>query len=140
MPKAAHMKRLHVDANVILRFLRNDDAKQSPRARSLVDSAQRGETILILSSTTLAEIFYALRASYRMSRTDAADLLIRLLHTGVFELEDENRMLDALARVARANVDFGDAHLAALAVSTGEPIVTFDQDFKKFSDVVIHVP
>ncbi|MBE7538494.1 MAG: PIN domain-containing protein [Opitutaceae bacterium] len=134
------MKRLHVDANVILRFLRNDDAKQSPRARSLVDSAQRGETILILSSTTLAEIFYALRASYRMSRTDAADLLIRLLHTGVFELEDENRMLDALARVARANVDFGDAHLAALAVSTGEPIVTFDQDFKKFSDVVIHVP
>lgn len=134
------MKRLHVDANVILRFLRNDDAKQSPRARSLVDSAQRGETILILSSTTLAEIFYALRASYRMSRTDAADLLIRLLHTGVFELEDENRMLDALARVARSNVDFGDAHLAALAVSTGEPIVTFDQDFKKFSDVVIHVP
>jgi len=134
------MKRLHVDANVILRFLRNDDAKQSPRARSLVDSAQRGETALILFSITLAEVFYALRASYRMSRTDAADLLIRLLHTGVFELEDENRMLDALARVARANVDFGDAHLAALAVSTGEPIVTFDQDFKKFSDVVIHVP
>lgn len=133
------MKRLHVDANVILRFLRNDDAKQSLRARSLVDSAQRGETILILSSITLAEVFYALRASYRMSRTDAADLLIRLLHTGVFELEDENRMLDALARVARANVDFGDAHLAALAVSTGEPIVSFDQDFKKFSDVVIHV-
>jgi len=134
------MKRLHVDANVILRFLRNDDPKQSPRARSLVDSAQRGETALILFSITLAEVFYALRASYRMSRTDAADLLIRLLHTGVFELEDENRMLDALARVARANVDFGDAHLAALAVSTGEPIVTFDQDFKKFSDVVIHVP
>ncbi len=134
------MKRCHVDANVVLRFLRNDDPRQSPAAKRLLAAAQADQVTLVLSAVTVAEIFYALRASYRMARADAAHLLTSLLHSGVFELPDEPEILDALARVAKINVDFGDAYLAARAVAAKEPVATFDRDFEKFADVVVQAP
>ena len=133
------MKRCHVDANVLLRFLRNDDPRQSPAARRLLAAAQSGEVTLVLSAVTVAEVCYALRASYRLPRP-AAHLLADLLQAGVFELEDEPPVLDALARMARANVDFGDAYLAARAAASREPVATFDGDFAKFPDIKVLSP
>ena len=54
------MKRLHLDANVVLRFLRDDDVKQSPAARRLIGEASEGKIVLALSAVTVGEIFYAL--------------------------------------------------------------------------------
>jgi predicted nucleic acid-binding protein len=42
------MKRLHLDANVVLRFLRDDDPKQSPAARRLIHEASEGKVTLIV--------------------------------------------------------------------------------------------
>lgn len=134
------MKRLHLDANVVLRFLRDDDPKQAPAARRLVGEANEGKITLILSAVTVAEIFYALRASYKVPRTDIAALLIGLLRSGVLEVEHEQRLLDAFARVQKANVDFGDAWLAATAAEAGEAVASFDEDFRGFPDVAWHRP
>jgi len=134
------MKRYHLDANVLLRFLRNDDAEQSPAAKKLVEAGKTGQALLSLSPVTVAEVFYALRTAYRMPRQDAAKLLSTLLRSSTFELEHEGRVLDALQRVERCNVDFGDGYLAATAVEAAEAVASFDQDFKKFSDLSIHVP
>ena len=132
------MKRLHLDANVVLRFLRDDDPKQAPAARRLIGEANAGKVTLALSVVTLGEIFYALRASYKLPRPEIAGLLTNLLHSGVFEVEHELRLLDALARVQAANVDFGDAWLAATAAEAAEPVATFDDDFEAFADVRRH--
>jgi len=129
------MKRLHLDANVVLRFLRDDDAKQSPAARRLIGEASKGAIEAVLSTVTLGEIFYALRSSYKMPRPEAAALLDGLVRSGAFDVEHEGRMLDTLARVRAANVDFGDAWLAATAVEVGESVASFDEDFGKFADV-----
>jgi predicted nucleic acid-binding protein len=129
------MKRLHLDANVVLRFLRDDDATQSPAARRLIGEASKGAVVAVLSVVTAGEIFYALRASYKMPRPEAAALLDGLVRSGAFEIEQEGRLLAALARVRTANVDFGDAWLAATAVEAGEAVASFDEDFGKFSDV-----
>jgi len=52
------MSRVHVDANVILRFLRNDDPQQSPRAASLFQHAQSSDDIeMVVSVVTLMEVF-----------------------------------------------------------------------------------
>jgi predicted nucleic acid-binding protein len=132
------VKRLHLDANVVLRFLRDDDPGQSPAARRLIGEANDGKVTLVLSAVTVAEIFYALRASYKMPRPEVAELLTHLVRSGVFEVEHEPRLLDTLARVHPANVDFGDAWLAATAAEAGEPVATFDDDFDAFSDVKRH--
>ncbi len=134
------MKRLHVDANVVLRFLRDDDPKQSRAARRLIGEANEGKVTLILSAVTVAEIFYALRASYKMPRAEIAPLLTSLLRSGVFEAEHELRLLDTLARVQKANVDFGDSWLAATAAEAGEAVASFNEDFRLFADVPWHRP
>ena len=129
------MTRHLVDANVLLRFLRNDDPVQSPRAKALLALAQQGEVVLAVSVLTMAEVFYALRASYKVSRPAAAELLSQLLRANVLEIEQETIVADALARVGAANVDMGDAVLAAQAAASGDAIATFDRDFTHFPDV-----
>jgi predicted nucleic acid-binding protein len=134
------MKRLHLDANVVLRFLRDDDAKQSPAARRLIGEASEAKVALVLSAVTVTEIFYALRAAYKLPRAEVVALLDALVRSGVFEVEHELRLLDALGRVRTANVDFGDAWLAATAKEAGEAVASFDEDFAKFADVEWHRP
>lgn len=133
------MKRVHLDANVVLRFLRDDDPRQSPAARRLIGEANAGRVLLVLSVVTVTEIFYALRASYKLPRAETAGLLQDVMRSGVFAVEHEARLHEALGRVRSANVDLGDAWLAATAAEAGEPVATFDEDFAAFPDVTRHV-
>ncbi|MGI8604455.1 MAG: PIN domain-containing protein [Verrucomicrobiales bacterium] len=133
------MKRCRLDANVLLRFLRNDDPVQSPQARSLLVRAQKGEIHLAMSVLTLAEVFYALRASYKQPRRAAAAALLRLVQTGAIEIEQEQLLASALESVITANVDLGDAMLAAEAAASGDEVATFDRDFTRFPDIQRHV-
>lgn len=132
------MKRCHLDANIVLRFLRNDDPKQSPAARRLIEAGQAGRIRLVLSTVTVAEVFYAFRTSYKMSRAEASDHLAALLGSSVFELENEARVLNTLQYVEKFNVDFGDAYLAVTAAESGDLIASFDQDFKRFPRVTLY--
>lgn len=96
--------------------------------------------ILEVSAVTVAEAFYALRASYHVDRRRAAQTLAGLLNTAAFWLSEPSRIVDALARVQAANVDFGDAYLAASAFETGNAVASFDHDLDKFSDITRHEP
>jgi predicted nucleic acid-binding protein len=130
----------HLDANVVLRFLRNDDPRQSPAAAKLFGQAKSGKIQLRLSAVTVAEIFYVLARVYQHSRVNAAAKLIPLIHSDAIEVEKRKRVLDALKRVASANVDFGDGYLAATAAEQGDQIASFDEDLQAFPDVTTTAP
>lgn len=130
----------HLDANVVLRFLRNDDPRQSPAAAKLFAQAKSGRVRLAISAVTVAEVFYVLARVYRHSRAEAAARLIPLLQSSVLEVEHRRRILGALHRVSQANVDFGDGYLAATAVEQGDKVASFDEDLQAFPDVIAVVP
>lgn len=130
----------HLDASVVLRFLRNDDPKQSAAAARLFASAKAGRIGLALSAVTVAEVFYVLARVYRHTKPGAASLLVPLIQTGVVRVGERARVLDALRRVIRANADFGDAYLAATAAEAGGAIASFDEDLRTFTDVATVVP
>jgi predicted nucleic acid-binding protein len=132
--------RCHLDANVVLRFLRNDDPRQSPAAARLFETAKAGRTHLLLSAVTVAETFYVLVKVYGLTRTEAAGKLLPFIQSDVIEVESSSRVADALQRVARANVDFGDGYLAATAAERGDKIVSFDKDMRAFADVTTEAP
>lgn len=132
------MRRILVDANVVLRFLRRDDPVQSEQAKRLMVHAKEGKYNLVLSVLTVAEVFYALRASYKLERGKAAAILTDLLCAGLFEVEEESVLLDALRRVQSANVDLGDAMLAAQALNEECYLASFDQDFLRFPELLRH--
>ncbi|HEY2881712.1 MAG TPA: PIN domain-containing protein, partial [Pirellulales bacterium] len=68
------------------------------------------------------------------------ETLIDLLGAPAFQLSQPQRIFDGLARVAAANVDFGDAYLAAAAIESCVPVASFDRDFDRFADVVRFEP
>ncbi len=131
---------VHVDANVILRFLRNDDSKHSPQAARLFQQAQGDESLnLIVSAVTIMEVFYVLIRPYKMPRKSAARLLHDLLGTGVLECPERSLVLDALSRITSQKDLFGDAYLAALATRDGEATVaSFDKGLAQFGDIKLH--
>ena len=132
--------RYHLDANVVLRFLRNDDLKQSPAAAKLFANAKAGKLHLAISAVTVAEAFYVLARVYKHSKPDAAAKLRPLVQSDVLEVDDRSRVLDALDRVIKANVDFGDGYLAATAAKHGDSVASFDADLQIFKDLSIFVP
>lgn len=129
------MNTLLLDATVLLRFLRDDDPVQAAAARRLLTEARDGKVLLRLTTITLAEVFYALRASYKIPRAECARLLAQIVRTGVCEVENETLVLATLARVEAANVDFGDAYLASEAAASGAGVASFDEDFGRFPEV-----
>jgi len=130
----------HLAANVVLRFLRNDDARQSPASAKLFARAKSGQVRLAISAVTVAEIFYVLARVYKHTRVEAAARLIPLIQSNALEAEHRKRILDALRRVTLANVDFGDAYLAATAVERGDKVASFDTDLQFFPDLKTLVP
>ena len=132
--------RYHLDANVVLRFLRNDDPQQSPAAAKLFAAGKAGKMRLFLSSVTVAEIFYVLARVYKHTPAGAAANLIPLVHSDAIEVENRKRVLNALQRVAQTKVDLGDAYLAATASEYGDQVASFDDDLQSFPDITTMVP
>jgi predicted nucleic acid-binding protein len=130
--------RIHLDANVILRFLRNDDPRHSPAAARLFQKAADGKAELFISAVTINEVFYAFTASYKLSHPDAAKKLLPFVRAGALEFEHEACLVDALQRVVSENVDFGDAYLAATAAHCKEPVASFDADLRTFKDIELY--
>jgi predicted nucleic-acid-binding protein len=131
-------RRVHLDANVILRFLRNDDPDQSPIAVVLFDRAQNGLLDLVVSPVTVLEVFYVLATSYGMPRPDVAKILHTLLASDLVRCEDKGITIDALQRITSNKVSFGDAYLMATASQSQEEIATFDKGIASLKDIRIY--
>ena len=132
-----HAKRPHLSGRrqYSAALLRNDHPQLSPRAAKLIEQANAGKAVLHISAVTVAEVFYALKTSYKVSRRQAAAALMNVLSTPAFRMSPPRTILDGLARVLAANVDFGDGYIAAAAVEAGIPVASFDRDLDKFDDL-----
>lgn len=131
------------DANVFLRFLRNDHAEHSPAAREVIEQAADGEVILRVPEIVVADIFYTLTAPMmKIPRATAARQLAALLQQPGMEVENKSRVLDILALCETKNIDYGDAALIVLAKSTVQqlPILSYDQDFTKVPEITAFSP
>ena len=105
------MKELLLDANVLVRFLVQDDASQSPAATALLESADRQECRLHLDGLAIAECVYVLVGHYRRNRKDVVGALLTLIQSSGVVTADADVVSDALRRFAAVNVDFADAWL-----------------------------
>jgi predicted nucleic acid-binding protein len=129
------MKELLLDANVLVRFLVQDDPKQSAAATALFEKAERREIVLHPEALTVAESVYVLLGPYGRNRTEVVNVLLAIIQNAGVETMDEDVVADALRRFAAFNVDFSDAWMAARAAQQGRAVASFDRDFAKFKDI-----
>jgi predicted nucleic acid-binding protein len=131
------------DANVFLRFLRNDHAEHSPAAKRVIEQAAAGAVILRVPEIVVADIFYTLTAPVmKVPRAAAARQLAALLQQPGMDVENRKQVLDTLGLCETRNIDYGDAALIVFAQSTVQPlpILSFDQDFNKEPAVTAFSP
>ncbi len=129
------MIRYLLDTNVLLRFLRSDDAQHSPGARALFSDACDGKCVLILTEVAVAEAVWVLDSFYQTGREQIAEGLRKVIVSAGIRCVKQDEMLDALKRFASTECDFLDCYLAALAAASGDHVARFDKDFDQFDDI-----
>jgi predicted nucleic-acid-binding protein len=127
-------KRRLVDTNLIVRYLVQDHEKHAKAAGKLFDACDRGDVVIVVLPAVLAECVFVLESFYEHPRGDIASALGRLISSPGVEI-DAAINLDALDRYRRTKVHFVDCLIAATAATENMPAASFDQDFRKFTDV-----
>ena len=133
-------KRKLVDTHLIVRYLVQDHEKHAKAAGKLFEACDRGEIEIVVLSAVLAECVFVLESFYQHPRANIAPVLSTLISSPGVEISDKAIHLDALDRYRKTKVHFVDCLLAAAANAEGIPVATFDQDFRKLSDVRIENP
>jgi predicted nucleic-acid-binding protein len=131
---------LILDANIILRFLRQDEPAQSKTCVDLFIRAEQGEFSLQIDAISFAEVVWVLTSNYKQPRAKIAELLSSLLQHPAIIAENRDRLHHTLSLYGSTNVDFIDCYLAAHGHETGHTIVTYDHDFKKFPGLTWRTP
>ena len=127
-------KRRLVDTNLIVRYLVQDHEKHAKAAGKLFDACDRGDVVIVVLPAVLAECVFVLESFYEHPRGDIASALGRLLSSPGVEI-DAAIHLDALDRYRKTKVHFVDCLIAATAATEDMSVASFDQDFRKFTDV-----
>lgn len=120
-----------LDANVVVRLLTDDPQEMADRARALFERATQGELRLLLTPLVVAECVWVLRSFYKRPLGDIASALQQVGAAEGVRLQPSGLISEALEAMARHNVDFADAYLAAQGRSQGQRVASFDGDFKK---------
>ena len=129
-------RRAIIDANVVLRYLLGDDPKQSPEAVELIEKSP-AET-LYLPTIVLAEVTWTLKFHFAVPRDEICSAIQRFIAQPSVSVDSAT--LDAVGRFATFNTDFADCALAAASAATGLPLITYDLDYRRFTDVVAKRP
>lgn len=108
-----------VDTNILVRFVLDDDASQTPIARKIIDGGVR------VSLTVLLETAWLLGSRGRMTRTELNEALNVLLDVETIHFDDAESVRIALDLHAKG-ADIADA-LHLVAARGSEAFVTFDK-------------
>lgn len=114
-----------VDANVLVRYVTNDDQMQ---ARTAMDILEKEENIFV-PKTVLLEMEWVLRAVYNLKPPAVSNSMRHILGLPNVTAEDMKQVATALEHYAKG-MDFGDAlHLASCHET--KKFYTFDKEFAK---------
>lgn len=116
-----------IDTNVLLRYLTDDDARQSAVAARFITSLRpdaRGHIALI----TVAELVWVLKSRYGASPAELSGTLLQLLSDDRLVVQDPQSLWLALDEVERSKVDLADALIAFVNLQQGcSHTITFDR-------------
>ncbi len=117
-----------LDTNVLVRWLVEDDDKQTARARSLFESARANQTMLFVPSTVMLELEWVLRARYQFDKATVLGTFNALLETLELEFQGEAALERALHMYRLGAAEFADClHAGVCGAADRAPLLTFDE-------------
>ena len=117
-----------LDANVLVRFIAQDDAVQSGAATRLIERRLTVENPGRVNVVAMAETAWVLQRVYGLSDKSLAATIERILQVDVLEVENQQQVFAAMLAVRTGRGAFADALIGALDANAGcSHTLTFDR-------------
>ena len=117
-----------LDTNVILRYLLQDDPKQTTLANHIVDQVLSDRNPGFISVVTVLEMVWVLRSLLKQTPAEIATHLEHLLAADSFEVQNGQQVFEAAFALKRGTGEFEDALIGALNAWAGcAHTLTFDK-------------
>jgi predicted nucleic-acid-binding protein len=120
-----------IDTNVLVRYLTQDDPRQSRRASAFVAEAMSGGERLFVGAVVLCELVWVLHGAYVFDRRTISMALERILATAQLEIDQKDVVREALEDYRTGGGDFADYVIGRRGREAGcEKTATFDRRLK----------
>jgi predicted nucleic-acid-binding protein len=117
-----------LDANVLVRYLTQDDPVQSAKATELIERRLTRRDPGFISIVAMAEAVWVLERAYRLGDAEIATTIERTLQADSLVVENEQEVFTAMIALKEGRGSFADALIGALGARAGcSATVTFDQ-------------
>lgn len=116
-----------LDTNVLVRYIMQDDAKQSPLATRLVESLS-ADSPGFIPLISVMELAWVLTSAYELNRDQLVEALEGLLRTKEIVVERAETIWKALRVFQSANADLADCLIERSAAAAGcDRTMTFNR-------------
>ncbi|HEX6020163.1 MAG TPA: type II toxin-antitoxin system VapC family toxin [Burkholderiaceae bacterium] len=116
-----------LDTNVLVRYVAQDDARQTAQANALMESLTT-ERPGFIATVVLVEALWVMEDVYAASRERLAEIAEGLLQTDTLVVEGAERAWRALVGFRKGNADFADHLIARTCEAAGCSVTyTFDK-------------
>ncbi len=124
-----------LDTNILVRYIAQDDAIQSPIATRIIEDRLTEEHPGFISLVTMAETVWVLDRSYELSAVEIAAAIERILQIDTFLVQSEQEVFTAMAALKTGAGSFSDALIGALGTQAGcVTTLTFDKKATRLQD------
>lgn len=117
---------LALDTNVLVRYLAQDDARQSAAATRFIEQRLGPTDRGFVSLVTLLEAVWVMESRYGADAALVANILSDLLETASLEVQDAGAVRAATQLYRKGGVDLHDCLIVGLAAQRKARVVTFD--------------
>lgn len=117
-----------LDTNVVIRYLTQDDPKQSAIANRIIEQELTEKNQGYITLISLIEIAWVLESCYEQTKDDLINVLDLLLTIKQISIEKTDLVYLALKRFRTGTADFSDALITLVCEDAGcKRIISFDK-------------
>ena len=126
-----------LDTIVLVRYIMQDDAKQSPKASRLIESLTSDEPGFV-SIVSVVELGWVLSSSYGLTRDQVGQAFEALLRTKEIIIDRADLVLKSLRLFKASSADFADCLIEHTAANAGcDRTMTFDVGAAKMTGMTL---
>lgn len=100
-----------LDTNVLVRYIMQDDPKQTPKANRLIESLT-AEKPGFVTVVTVIELVWVLSSAYELERAQIVDTLDVILRSRQLVVDQADQVLRAVRVYGSGKADFADCLIA----------------------------
>lgn len=126
-----------LDTNVIVRYIMQDDPKQSAQATALIERLTEASPGFV-SVVSIVELVWVLESAFSLAHAQVVEALANLMSIDVFKIERVGVVAAALRSFREGNADFADCLIERSSANAGcEKTVTFDRAAAKTAGMAL---